>query len=156
MQDYIAVAAQRQRDRVRHHTDPAVARLIEDRLRARLEQYEAVDPRTVQDRLDALEREWDTDRTLELDAAAWGIVGVALGALHRRAWLIVPMFTAAAVLAHALTGRHPMMPALRRLGVRTSREIARERYALKALRGDFAQLDAPATDRNAAAREASW
>ncbi|RPI12487.1 MAG: hypothetical protein EHM60_11730 [Lysobacterales bacterium] len=156
MQDYIAVAAQRQRDAVRHHTDPAVARLLEDRLRARLEQYEAVDPRTVQDRLDALEREWDTDRTLELDAAAWGIVGVALGALHRRGWLILPMFAAAAMLAHALTGRHPVMPVLRRLGVRTSREIARERYALKALRGDFTRLDAPAVDRAAKAREVPW
>jgi hypothetical protein len=34
------------------------------------------------------------------------------------------------------------MPVFRRLGVRTAREIARERYALKALRGDFAALGA--------------
>jgi hypothetical protein len=32
------------------------------------------------------------------------------------------------------------VPVLRRLGVRTSGEIARERYALKALRGDFSNL----------------
>jgi hypothetical protein len=38
------------------------------------------------------------------------------------------------------------MPLFRRFGVRTSREIERERYALKALRGDFAAIaghDAP-------------
>lgn len=32
------------------------------------------------------------------------------------------------------------MPVLRRLGVRTREEIDREKYALKALRGDFAEV----------------
>lgn len=35
---------------------------------------------------------------------------------------------------------------LRRLGFRTSTEIDRERYALKALRGDFRRLDAAFPD----------
>lgn len=42
-------------------------------------------------------------------------------------------------------------PGFRRLGVRTQREIERERYALKALRGDFDRLpskgDVPANER---------
>jgi len=33
------------------------------------------------------------------------------------------------------------MPIFRRLGLRTSREIARERYAVKALRGDFVGMN---------------
>jgi hypothetical protein len=33
---------------------------------------------------------------------------------------------------------------LRRFGLRTQREIDRERYALKAVRGDFAALEAEA------------
>jgi hypothetical protein len=41
---------------------------------------------------------------------------------------------------HALQGWCPPVPVMRRLGVRTAREIERERYALKALRGDFDQL----------------
>jgi hypothetical protein len=43
----------------------------------------------------------------------------------------------AAVFLHATAGGYPLLPLFRRLGLRTSREIARERYALKALRGDF-------------------
>jgi hypothetical protein len=40
-------------------------------------------------------------------------------------------------MQHALQGWCPPLPLLRRLGVRTQQEIERERYALKALRGDF-------------------
>jgi hypothetical protein len=36
-----------------------------------------------------------------------------------------------------VSGWYPLMPLFRRLGIRTAREIERERYALKALRGDF-------------------
>jgi len=43
---------------------------------------------------------------------------------------------------HATQGWCPPIPVFRRMGVRTRREINRERYALKALRGDF---DAPET-----------
>ena len=42
------------------------------------------------------------------------------------------------LLQHALQGWCPPLPLLRRLGVRTQAEIERERYALKAIRGDFA------------------
>lgn len=38
------------------------------------------------------------------------------------------------------------MPVFRRLGVRTSGEIDQERYALKALRGDFDRVSAAGTD----------
>jgi hypothetical protein len=38
---------------------------------------------------------------------------------------------------HAVQGWRPPVPVFRRLGVRTREEIDRERYALKALRGDF-------------------
>ena len=57
----------------------------------------------------------------------------------------IPAFVGGALVLHAVTGRYPLMPVLRRLGVRTSREIARERYALKALRGDFIGVGSAAT-----------
>ena len=69
-----------------------------------------------------------------------GLVGLALGALVRKQFLALPAIVAASVLVHATTGRYPLMPLFRRLGLRTSKEIARERYALKALRGDFAGM----------------
>lgn len=47
---------------------------------------------------------------------------------------------------HAVQGCCPPVPLLRRLGLRTREEIERERYALKALMGDFAGLSQE-TDR---------
>ena len=44
------------------------------------------------------------------------------------------------MLQHALQGWCPPLPLFRRLGFRTQEEIARERYALKGMRGDFAGL----------------
>lgn len=42
---------------------------------------------------------------------------------------------------HAVQGWCPPVSLLRRLGFRTSSEIDAERYALKALRGDFKELE---------------
>jgi hypothetical protein len=53
----------------------------------------------------------------------------------------LPVVVAGFLLQHALQGWCPPLPVLRRLGVRTADEINQERYALKALRGDFAQAD---------------
>ena len=48
------------------------------------------------------------------------------------------------------------MPVFRRLGVRTAGEIDRERYALKALRGDFDRI-APSGAGDGASRDgARW
>jgi hypothetical protein len=42
------------------------------------------------------------------------------------------------------------VPILRRLGFRTADEINRERYALKALRGDFKDAEKPKTPAESA------
>ncbi|HEY8554328.1 MAG TPA: hypothetical protein VIL43_07295 [Burkholderiales bacterium] len=139
-------------DRVRTHTAAAVLRRIDDETHSRLQRYADADAETIAYRLDKLDREWDTDRVIELEAAATGLAGLALGVLVRPAFLALPALVGGSLLAYALTGWYPLLPVLRRLGVRTPREIARERYALKALRGDFAQLD-EATGTHAAPPE---
>jgi hypothetical protein len=57
------------------------------------------------------------------------------------------------MLLHAIHGWYPLLPVLRRIGVRSQDEIERERYALKALRGDFRSLKTAESDRRA---EAAW
>ena len=54
-----------------------------------------------------------------------------------RPWFLLPGVAALFMVKHVLRGWCPPVPVLRRLGFRTAGEIARERYALKALRGDF-------------------
>jgi hypothetical protein len=142
-------------DRVRARSARSVLRRIDEVTLGRLTRCESAPASKVDQRLDELDREWDTDRLLEVEAAATGLVGLALGVVWRPALLALPALVGASMLTYAISGRYPMMPLFRRMGVRTSKEIARERYALKALRGDFDGLDAPAPPRTLTAVEAS-
>jgi hypothetical protein len=92
-------------------------------------------------RLDELDEEWDTERTLEANASALALTGCVLGATVSRRWFLLPAVVSAFLLQHALEGWCPPLPVLRHLGFRTRAEIDEERYALKALRGDFAGLE---------------
>ena len=88
-------------------------------------------------RLAELDREWDIERVIEAHAAGISLAGLALGAAVNRKWFIVPAAIAGFLLLHAVQGMYPPMIVLRRLGFRTASEIDEERFALKALRGDF-------------------
>jgi hypothetical protein len=126
-------------DRIRRHTAAEVLRRIDDDTVASLTAC-ADSPGQTERRLAELDHEWDTDRALETEAATMGLIGLALGTFVRKQLLALPAIVAGAVLLQAATGRYPLMPLFRRLGLRTAKEIARERYALKALRGDFAEM----------------
>ena len=91
-------------------------------------------------RLRELDREWDIERALEANAASVTLLGTMLGSVVDRRWFVLPAIVGGFLLQHALQGWCPPVPVLRRLGFRTQSEIAEERYALKALRGDFRDL----------------
>ena len=91
----------------------------------------------IDDRLRELDREWDMERTLETNAASVALLGLGLGAFVDRRWFALPAMVCGFLLQHAVQGWCPPVPILRRRGVRTMREIDEERFALKALRGDF-------------------
>lgn len=90
-------------------------------------------------RLDSLDREWDVQRVIELEAAMTIGGGLLLGLARRRPWLGLSAFAAAMVLLHSARGTYPLLPLLRRLGVRSAAEISHEHRALRVLRGDHAQ-----------------
>ena len=131
-----------ERDRARRHTARAVLRSIDDQTIHHLGRA-ADSPAGIQARLDALESEWDIDRTLETEAATMGLISLALGVFVKPKLLAVPATVGASVFLFGCLGIYPLLPIFRRLGIRTSREIQRERYALKAMRGDFAELSTP-------------
>src|SRR5690606_6724036 len=99
--------------------------------------HHAYYPAEINSRLEALDREWDIERTLEANAATLALTGVLLGAFVDRRFLALPAVVTAFLLQHALQGWCPPLPFFRRWGVRTTEEINEERFALKALRGDF-------------------
>jgi hypothetical protein len=88
-------------------------------------------------RLAELDHEWDIERMLEANAATVALVGLTLGATVDRRWFLFPAVVAGFLLQHAVQGWCPPLPVFRRLGIRTQSEIEQERFALKALRGDF-------------------
>ncbi len=96
-------------------------------------------PEQIDSRLKKLDREWDTERTLELNASILAFSGVLLGKLVDRRWFYLSLGVTGFLAQHALQGWCPPLPVLRRLGVRTRKEIEQERSALKMIRGDYKQ-----------------
>jgi hypothetical protein len=125
--------------RVRRSSSDADARRIEAQTARRVALL-AARPELIDRRLRELDREWDTERVLETNAAGLALGGTLLGIMEDRRFLALPLAVATFLLQHALQGWCPPLPVLRRFGVRTAREIERERIALKALRGDFGAI----------------
>lgn len=103
--------------------------------------YYASHKEDIGERLRELDREWDIERFVEVGISSATMVGLTLGMLRSRRWLVLPAAVAGFVLYFALQGWAPPVPVLRRLGIRTHGEIEQERYALKMLRGDFPAQD---------------
>jgi hypothetical protein len=127
-------------ERVADSTDEAVNERIRVYTEKNLACAAAGGPAAVDRRLAELDREWDMERVLELNAATVSLLGCALGATRSRFWFLLPAAVAGFLAQHAVQGWCPPVPVLRRLGFRTAAEIDHERYALKALRGDFRGL----------------
>ncbi len=124
-------------DRVRRHSRESANAEIDFELEQRIRFYATQDRSAIDARLAELEREWDIERTLEANAASVSLAGLFLGITVNRRWFALPMIVSGFLLQHAVQGWCPPLPIFRRLGFRTQKEIDRERYALKALRGDF-------------------
>ena len=135
-------------DRVRANTSQEINREIDHSADARVRQYADKSPVEITHRIEELDREWDMERLLETNASALAFTGLALGITHSKKWLIIPGIVLPFLFQHALQGWCPPVPVFRRLGVRTRKEIDREKYALKVLRGDFNQIGSvPSAER---------
>ncbi len=126
--------------RVEDHTCEAINQRIADATRRRISHYATRSTHAVTDRLHELDHEWDIERALECNASALAFSGVVLAATVNKKWLILPGLVTGFLFQHALQGWCPPLPLMRRMGFRTSAEINEERYALKALRGDFDRI----------------
>ncbi|MGZ8239300.1 MAG: YgaP family membrane protein [Methylobacter sp.] len=124
-------------DRVRRHTLPEINERIDADIDITLRQYTGASRDTLTRRIAELDREWDIERALETNAASVALLSLALSKLHNRKWMWLSTGVAAFLLQHALQGWCPPVSIFRRLGIRTQGEIDREKYILKALRGDF-------------------
>jgi hypothetical protein len=73
------------------------------------------------------------------------MIGLATAAFTRnKAWNILPAVVLGFFFQHSVQGWCPPLPVLRLLNIRTRKEIEQEKYALKLIRGDFADISASA------------
>jgi hypothetical protein len=124
------------RSRVPMHTFRADNAAIERRLSDSLDYY-ARNRSRIDTRLRELDREWDIERAIELNASALAFAGIVAGIFHDKRWLALPAAVTAFLFQHAVQGWCPPVPVLRKMGFRTVYEIEKERRGLKYLRGDF-------------------
>lgn len=141
-------------DRVRRHTADHVNEEIDRRTEENIRSYANKSPCEITQRIRELEDEWDVERVLETNASTLAIIGLVLGATVNRKWLFLTGGVLGFLFLHGTQGWCPPLPVLRRMGIRTRREIDVEKYALKYLRGDFRPLDAPVVPDEMQAEEA--
>ena len=127
-------------ERVVQNTSSRLNEAICEQMRENVARYASASPQMLDQRLRELDHEWDIERITGLAASLGLLVGMAFTATLGLPWLLLPFLIALSLLLHDLIGWSPALPALRQAGYRTQREIDHERYALKALRGDFQPL----------------
>jgi hypothetical protein len=123
--------------RVPQHTPERANEKIRRKTEANVIRFGSAGPEAIDRRLAELEREWDIERALGENAATSAAVGAGLALFVDRRFALVPLVVGGFLLQHSLQGWCPPLPLFRRMGVRTKTEIGHERYALKAIRGDF-------------------
>lgn len=138
-------------DRVRAHTSPETLDEIDRQIKAHVQFYATQSKGAISARIEELELEWDIERMVEINISTVAITGLVLGVTVNKKWLWLTGGVLAFLFQHAVRGWCPPIPLLRRNGVRTRSEIDCEKYALKALRGDFANVPVR-TENNPLAR----
>ena len=142
----------REPDRVRANTSDEINRQIDRQIADSIAYYSGKSKAAISSRIAELEREWDMERLLETNASALAFAGLLLGLTRNKKWLLVPSVVLPFLFQHAVQGWCPPVPIFRRFGVRTREEIDREKYALKALRGDFEHVDSSPQSADLAAK----
>jgi len=127
--------------RVTQSTPQFINERIQKEAERNVERFCGADSETISKRLEELDREWDIERALEVGASAHIMLGLLLGTTVNRRWFAWSWFVATFMIVHALFGWFPVLPILRRMGIRTEAEIEEERDALRILRGDFNRTD---------------
>ena len=128
-------------DRVTENTAQSVNERIRLDMEERVRRLAAAGPKAIGRRLAELDQEWDIERTLESNAGSLTAVASALALFVNRRFAMLPLAIGSFLLLHAVQGWCPPLPIFRRNGVRTQFEIEQERYALKAILGDFCQAE---------------
>lgn len=127
-------------DRVRANTPDDINEAIDSEIAESAKFYATRTNYEISEKIEELNYEWDIERYIEANAAIFSFIGAALGLKRNKNWLILTILVSIFLLQHAVQGWCPPVSVFRRLFIRTRKEIEAEKYALKALRGDFEKV----------------
>jgi hypothetical protein len=127
--------------RIRMNTPVVQNQTIDDITRNNIEKYANSPDDVITHHLHELDREWDIERTLEVNLATVASTGLLFSIVFNRRWLILPAVALGFFVQHAIQGWCPPLSLFRALKFRSRSEIEQEKYGLKALRGDFIGID---------------
>jgi len=110
-------------------------------LEARLACLADAGRQAITDRLEEIEREWSAGRATKATIGVIVVVGLALAGLTSNPWwLILPSIGGLLLLQYLFTRSSWLGATFREMGFRSGADIDEEKFALKALRGDFRGL----------------
>src|SRR5688572_24728380 len=116
---------------------------IDAKIEENIRFYATQGPETISRRIEELDQECDLDQIMVRGATGIGLGTLLFSFIGGRKWLLLSGAALGLLLKHSLEGTSPILPLLRKRGVRTRSEIDREKYALKILRGDFEKMPKP-------------
>lgn len=117
-------------DRVRNSTPDSINQKIDQKTQQNIQYYSMQNEMVIKSRIKELDHEWDIERVLALNASLFALTGVILGASVNKKWLILPTVVTVFLAQHAIQGWCPPLPLFRKTGIRSRKEIDKERYAL--------------------------
>lgn len=127
-------------ERIKQNTYHKINEEIQEKSLSNVKKYLYKEKREVSDRIRELDREWDTEKVLETNAAGLIILSTALGFAVSKKWFALAGAVGAFLLQQTIQGWSPPLPIIRKLGVRTKSEINNEKTILRFIRGDFRRL----------------
>lgn len=117
-------------DRVRNSTPDSTNKKIDQKTQQNIQYYSMQNEMVIKSKIKELDHEWDIERVLALNASLFALTGVILGATMNKKWLILPTVVTVFLAQHAIQGWCPPLPLFRKTGIRSRKEIDKERYAL--------------------------
>lgn len=129
-----------QGENVRKVTSDKANTAIDNKILLNIRNFADKSPEEISQRIKKLDKEWDIERVLDLNMSALAICGITSSLIFNIYSIILPILLLLFFIWHAFQGWAPPVPLLRYFKIRTRPEIDREKYALKALRGDFEGL----------------
>src|SRR6266849_6252989 len=91
-------------DRVRANTNPKINDKIDEALREHIRFYSTQTLETIDARLAELDREWDIERVLFVQASMFGFAGLTLGILKGKRFLAIPAIVLPFLFLHGVQG----------------------------------------------------